>query len=534
MAWQNRVSFYKIPFSRTGVTYPLPTIGGIYADLESYKIGEIITEKPFNENQTRITTPAMTDALLACNYIRVGRVNPDAETPAGANDTNVSYFWCLDCYRLGTSNGEDGNTPGVFEIEPDDVMTEFFEGSATEVAGRSIIGRLARCSKLFTDTAGRMRFNTNCERVAKIYTENYNITPGFAFKGEQYIYIISLTTERGTIYNFYLVATADNVTSYISILSNVFGFYYGTSSEYTSYINISISEIFCFGYELFRGAVFYDIPVSLLYRTNSGATRRITAYILVTEDTGMRRDISKTYSKKFYIFNYSNKLPDNSKVFDKLFLFTPSRIIEVENCFDQYFTVNIQINIAGDGVGSIGVGVSLIINNKIYDITNDFKIPFAVNEGALKQAQFQASTTIQYIGNILGSIGGMIGGFASGNYFGALQSLVGGIQGVTNLQNETRAPAQLKTEGLTMTMIQQTGGAIGYMIVQQDVETETIIMRNGYIYTDSPVLTLTANNITEDYYQFASCEVPEVAGGGQNAQATIETMFLRGVRFKAL
>lgn len=247
MAWQNRVSFYKIPFSRTGVTYPLPTIGGIYADLESYKIGEIITEKPFNENQTRITTPAMTDALLACNYIRVGRVNPDAETPAGANDTNVSYFWCLDCYRLGTSNGEDGNTPGVFEIEPDDVMTEFFEGSATEVAGRSIIGRLARCSKLFTDTAGRMRFNTNCERVAKIYTKNYNITPGFAFKGEQYIYIISLTTERGTIYNFYLVATADNVTSYISILSNVFGFYYGTSSEYTSYINISISEIFCFG-----------------------------------------------------------------------------------------------------------------------------------------------------------------------------------------------------------------------------------------------------------------------------------------------
>lgn len=526
MAWQNRVSFYKIPFSRTGVTYPLPTIGGIYADLESYKIGEIITEKPFNENQTRITTPAMTDALLACNYIRVGRVNPDAETPAGANDTNVSYFWCLDCYRLGTSNGEDGNTPGVFEIEPDDVMTEFFEGSAAEVAGRAVNGVLKQSTiadlqnNHFIRSFPLKKYYQDATDVDDIKT----LITGLVTPTDRYTLIFSVTDAYGNILLFCSPAlSADTMLSEIRNCSTITQL---QDKRYTdTWVNCSVTGIWLLPYDLTafgRLTPIYSGDITEMKTANaSGKTGTFDAYEFIDADITVNYPITFTSTK-------------NINIGDDLYIATPKNFYKYTGDMENIHAIYFSLSIVRSGLMSDSPTMQIFMNGQAIDVTDDYIMDFAVNEDALNKSRYRTSYVLKGLTTVLSAAGGVIGGIKSGNYFGAVQSIGGGVEGITDLLSAGRNPAQNISEEGRLNYFFKIKG-LGYIVFKLRQNDYTRYLEKfGYTFENSPYVEISADILTEDYYQFASCEVPEIAGGGQNAQATIEAMFLRGVRFKAL
>lgn len=526
MAWQNRVSFYKIPFSRTGVTYPLPTIGGIYADLESYKIDEIITEKPFNENQTRITTAAMTDALLACNYIRVGRVNPDAETPAGANDTNVSYFWCMDCYRLGSSNGEDGNMPGVFEIEPDDVMTEFFEGSAAEVAGRKVAGRLNRTSKKLSNYALLTGFIPNKEQNIEIKQANSlkSTTPWFYIG---YTILAIATAETGTIYGIGRRGfNALSLNRSIRDFANISSLHVSTNA-----INCTLTGIWVINDDLIDESVLPSSNATIMdYRSEDGSTKQLKVALFGDSTIGTTGQPQAPIFKKI-IFHDETEIIDENK---KLYIVTPKRFLEYPYKNNKDIEVSISIQGGNGGRWIDQPAILMYFNGDFIDVSDDFSVSFAVNAAAVERSQFSSLYTLRQISTAIGAIGGAVGGFASGNYFGALQSITGGISSIFDTAAQTKKPADIKTSSNGYAYINYLLGGVGYVELSPDPTYINYTEQYGYNIDNQLYIEIYANTLTEDFYQFASCEVPEVAGGGQNAHATIETMFLRGVRFKAL
>lgn len=515
MAWQNRVSFYKIPFSRTGVTYPLPTIGGIYADLESYKIGEIITEKPFNENQTRITTPAMTDALLACNYIRVGRVNPDAETPAGANDTNVSYFWCLDCYRLGTSNGEDGNTPGVFEIESDDVMTEFFSSNESIIKGR-----ITRTSDNDFENRG-FPIRKFCADDSITYSGG-NLLKAHVLKDDTATVIASLTLNTG---DMMLVACRDAyfyskpyesgrryLYDVINLMSNIYGYGGDQGTAYNASVtNITIVPTSFIGVDAYSQNLY-----KVAYRLPGGGNSTFGVYRF------LYRTNRYTHTYELLKTNYN-----------LCYIQTPCSFY-MAGIPDYNLTFSIEINIPPGGIGSDTITISLILKNEIIDITQDYSTAFAVNDEAVKKAQFKQVNAIGQISNIIGAVGGVVGGVASGNYFGAVQSLVAGTSGLAENAAIGKAPAQVKSSGDAYNTFETIRGLCAAYVTCDTETTNKTIEKYGLPVETNPYVELPANTITESYYKFAECDAIGLSGGGQNAQATIETMFLRGVRFKSL
>lgn len=530
MAWQNRVSFYKIPFSRTGVTYPLPTIGGIYADLESYKIDEIITEKPFNENQTRITTAAMTDALLACNYIRVGRVNPDAETPAGANDTNVSYFWCMDCYRLGSSNGEDGNMPGVFEIEPDDVMTEFFEGTAEEVAERTVAGVLKQST--IADLPGNHFIRSF--PLKKYYQDAVNISDagtlitGLVTPTNRYTLIFSITDEYGNIFLYADPAlTANTIIDDIRKCSAIYQAKAEKSTTESVWINCSVTGIWLIPYDFTAFGVLTNITNRTVRKMHSrdenGGVVEFDAYVFIDADMTVN-----------YPVTFTSDMTANINPGDDLYIITPKNFYKYTGDPESIHTIYISLSIIRSGYMADSPVVQLFMNGTAYDVTDDYAVPFAINEEALNRSRYNTSYVLKGITSIISAAGGAVGGFASGNYFGAIQSIGSGVESMVDLANVGRNPAQNISENGQLNYFFKIKG-LGYIVFKlRETEYNSYLEKFGYTFENAPYVELSVPDLTEDYYAFTSCEIPVTAGGGQDVQATIETMFLRGVRFKAL
>ena len=103
---------------------------------------------------------------------------------------------------------------------------------------------------------------------------------------------------------------------------------------------------------------------------------------------------------------------------------------------------------AENAVGADSLRIVLSTNDPEYiDISSDYEIDFAVNEAALRQTQQKEFTAIKGIAAVVGAVGGAVGGVASGNYFGAVQSMIGGVSGALSPVFEKKNPATVKSQG---------------------------------------------------------------------------------------
>lgn len=534
-----RFTFYKIPFSETGVEYPLPTVGNPTASLASYKTAEQLTTAAFRENQSNIVFSEpdtdVANGILKSNYMRVGVV-----VAPGTIDTdeNVAFYWVRDVECLGGV----AIPPLNVTIAPDDIMTEFFSSNSAKISGRMI-----RCSKLFFDSRVALPrkgflYNVSCDRFPYPYNRygtEIKQSPGFTITGASTSYqvalICSLTKNDGSVSNYCkILKYSDTFSKELWYISNAYKIKDKTEEEQ----NISVLNIYVLHENIVR--LWLDkMPqqsvqnVTLFTKMQDGSEHQTQMITLSWyASTG-----STIFSSRFYIF------PENDADFDftdQLYICTPNRFIKYDNLVSSALSVELYFAVGSytadeySSIGEEGFNLYLRIENEIYDITDDYKVSFAVNEKAINQAQFQGSTALSAIGSVIGSIGGTIGGVMSGNYFGAVQSVAGGFEGITSMQDAKKTPGSIKSQGAAGCNWGAVGAGIGYLLIKQSQQTDTLASKVGYIYTEAPFVEFTSDEITDDFYKFQTCDAVNLSGGGQDAQATIEALFTRGVRFKAL
>lgn len=92
------------------------------------------------------------------------------------------------------------------------------------------------------------------------------------------------------------------------------------------------------------------------------------------------------------------------------------------------------------------------------DISSAFEMSIVVNEQALAQSQNKISTNIALLSSVVGAAGGVVGGVASGNWFGAVSALAGGAGNIADIIAAKHQPAQIKGGGDGGTALQNYRG----------------------------------------------------------------------------
>lgn len=514
-----RFTFYKIPFSETGVEYPLPTVGNPTESLEKYKTIEQITDAQFREKQNQISIAFAGSRFSDSNYLRVGTIKKDS-APID-EDLNVSYYWIRDVEFLGSEFRTDG--PVLITIAPDDIMTEFFTNQNSTIKGR------------IAQTTKRVEINGNYvpRRPVSdiIYERGSQVIPTVkpSFKqsylrhcqntSDQYLVVLAITTEKSDMY--LLAINITNKDGYtlnfgMQVASTAFAIVYNVSDR----LNINVTKCYILPKSIIG---FTSASSKIIYFTNfQGKEDTVRGYALSAIDP----------LSIFYPFENEN-IPKNLGPEDKLYFLTPNGIYEYEGDPTQNPPFGVLAFAPEDSEGADSPTILGILNGSIFDITEDFSASFATNEEAINRNQFSSLHALQQISTAIGSIGGIVGGVASGNYFGAVQSLAGGVSAIAGNEAAIKKPASVKSSDNAYNIIQEIEG-FGYYVRYADDTTKANANYFGYYIETAPYIEISANNIEEGFYRFSECDAVNLSGGGQDAQATIEALFTRGVRFKSL
>ena len=527
-----RFTFYKIPFSETGVEYPLPTVGNPTESLASYKTAEQLTTAAFRENQSNIVfsepDTTVANGILKSNYMRVGVV-----VAPGTIDTdeNVAFYWVRDVECLGGV----AIPPLNVTIAPDDIMTEFFSSTEAKISGR------------IKQTSQKIELNNAPLQKEPSYVPIYNeilsidnvkpVAIGSATKsihaglGNELRYgvIISLTTQASELMLFFiedLYATNDTSPKSLSETILHLSQAYELQKDNQKYANVSITGIYLFPSYWVNWQT-DGVESGAIWKLICGDTVK---YEITIEEFKKGGNISKSFKIQCFEENELNDIMPE----DKLFLLTPCGMYEYTDDPTINPTFTIFLSISPGGVAANGPSIFLKIGNKIYDVLNDFSTSFAANDEAIKKAQEGSLVALRQISAVISSVGGVVGGVMSGNYFGAVQSVVSGVSSIAEESFRGRTPANIKVSNDAMNLIEKIH-AIGYIVLKADRTISENIKNNfGYFITSKPKIEISSSNITEDYYLFDEVSAVNLEGGGQDAQATVEALFTRGVRFKSL
>lgn len=514
-----RFTFYKIPFSETGVEYPLPTVGNPTESLARYKTAEKLTTKAFRENQNQISVAMGGSMFSDSNYLRVGTIKNNLATID--EDLNVSYYWIRDVEFLGAESVTGRAV--LITIAPDDIMTEFFTNQNSTIKGR--IAQTTKRIEINGNYVPRRpvsdiiyeRGSQATAETAPFFTQSF-LRP-CQNTSDEYLVVLAITTQKSDMY-----LLAINITNQqghtlefgMQVASTAYAIVYNVSDR----LNINVTKCYILPKSIIR---FTSVNSKIIYFTNfKGEEDTVKGYALSA--------ISPL--SIFYPFKNEN-LPQSLGPEDKLYFLTPNSVYEYEGDPTQNPPFGVLAFVPQDSEGADSPTILGILNGSIFDITEDFSASFATNEEAIKRNQFSSLHALQQISTAIGSIGGIVGGVASGNYFGAVQSLAGGISTIAGNEAAIKKPARVKSSDNAYNIIQKIEG-FGYYVRFADDTTKANANYFGYYIETAPYIEISANNIEEGFYRFSECDAVNLSGGGQNAQATIEAMFLRGVRFKAL
>ena len=536
-----RFTFYKIPFSETGVEYPLPTVGNPTESLASYKTAEQLTTAAFRENQQNIVFSEpdtdVANGILKSNYMRVGVV-----VAPGTIDTdeNVAFYWVRDVECLGGV----AIPPLNVTIAPDDIMTEFFSSNNAKIAGR-----LAQCSLNLTDEDGN--FYPRSINAGRPFCWNYQETGldfAYGYKQEEpesnFLLLVSTTDQYGRMRFFVkkgLLST--DAPQWVENLSRTHRITYTSPSVKTYSATCSVTNI-------------YALPASFI--PDDLLTNEYQCDAFYADEKGndkSERVLLFTESTDAY-FEWNINLTFATKS-----LFVPESIIYIRTPINFYKVIgdksnNVKITgINGEltlkfsmpqrGTNTDDFQMLLVgAGEEPINIADDYRLSFAINDAAQDRSQFGSLYVFKQISAAIAGLGGAVGGAVSGNYFGAVQSVVGGVETIADNAAATGGPAQIKSSENAINRIfslypgpridaKQNALSVAILNPNYGAQQKTREYY-GYIYDGSPQIEFTAATLQEAFYRFGACSATDLGGGGQDAQATVENLFVRGVRFKAL
>lgn len=527
-----RYTFYNIPYMRGGVDVPALNSGDIAeTQLEKYFIMEIFSQRQFSEEQVQLVfSEGESLAASQANYMRVAKTQNTTQKDY-STDSNVSFWWVDDVQLLGAINAS-GDLAARVTISPDVWLTDFFAApSAPSIQGRII--------QTTVNIGG-------CEKKPPI-SPNWNygvpITENMLVKHPptqlpptdepEYSVVVFMTTSSNDIIGLISEPTvASNINTPII---------YMCSAAKITLLDSSGEPL---------PTMTWNVDVVRAFAVPRIFIENLTDYTRKYKVESAPGGVSEAYGIASYQIDrynvvYQRSKPDGMKwdPLHYLYFGTAKRLIKVDTRADAKGGAGgsdsalMSIAVTASMYGTDTISINLFLNGEIIDLTDDFECDFAVNEKSVSLSQFKSLTALKSISSVIGAAGGVVGGVMSGNYFGAIQSIFGGIGTFAELEEAKKQPATMEQSSGNVVNFIRSIGSIYWVYSRDPLNIDIIneaIERYGYIYEEAPVLKYANNTIPRnEFFKYSEADVYGMTGG-QSAAIEISNAFLRGVRLKTL
>lgn len=522
-----RIVFFKIPFMRGGYRVPAcPVINAPITYMGAWKVAEVVTDLAFAETQREIIVDGATAAAAddgKANYVYIAQTTNSA-VGVYTYDVRGAYYWMDDLQFVGVQDGSD--TPAaVVTISPDVWLTDFCSGYT------SVHGRLAQSSLLLS---GEPR----TPLVAPVYdisqVKQYDM-----LQGSQSFFLVGVfALADGAIYT--LTAQVMGLGAVDAVMRA-----FGGVETITAYkVNDKIFESAASCARIYMlpqdfaettdgASLVADSPTDIRYVVHAAdaSVQDVTArgFVLGTDlgGGGLRRVKNVTAPKTATNFNNVNS---------RSWIVTPARFVSLDAVRGIEDNSGASPTLAAFYLSAATIGddsmqIYMQVGDEFIDVSNDFLVDFAVNEKAVQQAQQKQLVALQAITGVIGAAGGVAGGIASGNYFGAVQAIAGGVETFASLGAAKRTPAQIRGNGGAMGFYAMTNTLV--MIVScetlfNSARAMATEEEYGWQYDNAPYY----DDVLEydRYYRFSEVTIEGEMTGGQGAKQEVAAALTAGVR----
>ena len=515
-----RIVFFKIPFMRGGYRVPACPFGDKpITHMAAYKVAEVVTDLAFAETQRGIivdgdTATAADDGMA--NYAYIAQTN-NSTIGNYANDLRPAYYWVDDLQFVGVAGND---TPAaVVTISPDVWLTDFFSSQPI------VRGRLAQSTVLF---GGSPR----TPLVAPVFDQRFNYQAN-ALTGGGFWVVGVFTDARGGI-QAYAVDASSMATAeqWAQTMGGAAKITITVPSAPAEDIEISCARVYIIPDDFATttdGDSIVNTSTATGYEITSANDVKINVYPFATlGGVGLKRvhDVTVPAAGNFRDLN------------SKAWICTPARFVELNEMrgisWDGATPLAASFFMSASSGGDDGIKIYMQVGSEFIDVSDDFVADFATNTQAVQQAQQKQLIALQAITGVIGAAGGAVGGLASGNYFGAVQSIAGGVETVAGLGQAKRAPAQMRGNGGVAAFYGFTNTLILLLSLGTPANSDEISAveaEYGWQYDNAPYMDFNAGGLELDaYYRFADVAVSNMTGG-QGAQQEVANALATGVRF---
>lgn len=526
-----RFVFFKIPFMRGGYRVPATPFGDNPIDhMSTYKVAEVVTDLAFAETQREIVVNGDTAIAIdngAANYVYIAQTGTST-IGVYTNDVRPAYYWVDDLQFVGVS---DGTPAAIVTISPDIWLTDFFPNAPR------VRGRLVQSTKIM---AGEPR----TPLVAPVYdisqVKQYDM-----LQGSQSFFLVGVfALADGAIYTLSAqvmgLGAVDAVMRAFGGVETITA-YKGSAKIFES--AASCARIYMLPQDFAETTdgvpLVADSASDIRYVVHAAAAsvQDVTArgFVLGTDlgGGGLRRVKNVTAPKTATNFNNVNS---------RAWVATPARFVSldavrgIEDRFGATPTLA-AFYLSATTIGDDSMQIYMQVGDEFIDVSNDFLVDFAVNEKAVQQAQQKQLVALQAITGVIGAAGGVAGGIASGNYFGAVQAIAGGAETFASLGAAKRTPAQIRGNGGAMGFYAMTNTLVMIVSCEKLLNSSSVKATEeeyGWQYDNAPFVAYASPYIDLDnFYRFSDVVVENVTGGTAAAEE-IATAFATGVRLVSL
>lgn len=524
-----RITLYHVPAMRGGIDV-ISSFGenSRYTKLNDYKVGEAVTELAFDDAQEAIYVADLNaieiagsdEPIDAANYMRVAFTSSAAQ-PA-TSDSSPAWYWITSIDMIG-SRTSAARMPARINIAADP-WGDFFSTFGGD--GHPFIDGLLRQTTK-TSLFDGLRVSPPIPPMGGYESVSIQTLdpPANTFDVRVFATMIDA---QGAIYG--LISDTSAPPNDASISASLQAFTTAVKIRDSREAEKNVSVLKC--YVLPSNWIAFDWVSNIAYQVEAASGLKMGARLLSVNSTSVARHYSMT----------SRTVPPGGKVF----VGTPGRVVELDTLTwressDACVPADIDIYIRFSG-GNSGFGASDAITILMFDgagfldISPDYEVSVAVNEGAARMAQQKTATALQLVTNVIGAAGGIAGGVASGNWFGAVQSAAGGVEAVIQPAVEKSTPARVAYQGGAMSACAAGLGGLYCVRLTGPKNADAIdalVEKVGLVADDPPWVTIgaaTADFQSGAFYKFDACQWRGAVGGMDSAEAVCREFGL-GRRF---
>lgn len=511
-----RITLYHVPAMRGGIDIT-SSFGDSsrYTKLNGYKVGEAVTELTFDDAQDAIYVADLNaieiagsdEPIDAANYMRVA-FTPSAAQPA-ANDASPAWYWITSIDMIGSRTSVT-RMPARISIAADP-WGDFFSTFGGD--GHPFIDGLLRQTTK-TILFDGLRVSPPIPPMGGYESVSIQtLDPANTFDVRVFATMIDA---QGAIYGLMSDASAPPNDVNISAALQAFTTAVRIRDSGEAEKNVSVLKCYVLPSRWIPSAWISNIA----YQVEAASGLKMGAHLLSVNSTGAARHYSMA----------SRTVPPGGKVF----VGTPGRVVELDTltwressgaCVPADIDIYVRFSGGRSGFGaSDSLTILMFDGTGFLDISPDYEVSVAVNEGAARMAQQKTATALQLVTNVIGAAGGIAGGVASGNWFGAVQSAAGGVEAVIQPSVEKSTPARVAYQGGAMSAYLAGLGGLYCVRLTRPKNADAIdalVEKVGLVADDPPWVTIGATTTdfqSGAFYKFDACQWRGAVGGMDSAE----------------